>query len=203
MRGYMQFQKNQAEARVRRRTEHLQDIRQDADGRWSYEGEWMECVSDVGERRRVLSFVWCLLAAAAVSCLVCGCIRGTGMEGCWYVLIPYASSVFAVCFCARHLYAVTAAGGRMWNHHHAKHMLGLEPCLIWGFISSLLCVIGRLALAVFSGGLVSAAAPVSAAGSIWFLLLQAIVCAAYLAAFKLQKKLVWRTAAKAGNENKG
>ena len=26
MRGYMQFQKNQAEARVRRRTEHLQDM---------------------------------------------------------------------------------------------------------------------------------------------------------------------------------
>ena len=198
MRGYLQFQKNQAQVRARKKTEHLQDIRQDASGRWAYEGEWMECTLDAGERRRVLALVWGLLAAAAASCLVCGCIRGTGMEGCWYVLIPYASSVFAVCFCAGHLYAVTAGRGRMWKHRHTKHMLGLEPCLIWGFISSLLCVIGRLALAVFSGGFAGAAATGSTGGSIWFLVLQIISCAAFLAARSLQKKLVWRVAVKSG-----
>ena len=140
MRSYLQFQKNQSQVRARKKTEHLNDIRQDASGNWVYEGEWMECTLSAKERRRVICGLWCLLILAAACCIVCGCIRGTGMEGCFYVLIPYASSVFAACLCVRHLFAVSAGKGRMWKHHHTKHMLGLGPCLIWGIISSILCV---------------------------------------------------------------
>ena len=118
------------------------------------------------------------------------------MEGCFYVLIPYASSVFAACLCVRHLFAVSAAKGRMWKYHHTKHMLGLGPCLIWGIISSFLCVAGRIGLAAFSGGWTSPATPDSAGGSILFLILQILSSAAYLAAWYLQKKLVWKTVPK-------
>ena len=196
MRSYLQFQKNQSQVRARKKTEHLNDIRQDASGNWVYEGEWMECTLSAKERRRVICGVWCLLILAAACCIVCGCIRGTGMEGCFYVLIPYASSVFAACLCVRHLFAVSAGKGRMWKHHHTKHMLGLGPCLIWGIISSLLCVAGRIGLAAFSGGWTSPATPDSAVGRILFLILQILSSAAYLAAWYLQKKLVWKTVPK-------
>jgi hypothetical protein len=202
MRSYIQFQKNQAQVRARRKTEHLKDIRQDGSGNWAYEGEWMECTLEEGVRRRVTAALWLLLSGAAACCLICGCIRGTGMEGCWYVLIPYASAVFAVCFCIRHLWAVTAGRGRMWKHHHAKHMLALAPCLVWGFVSCLLCVTGRTGLALFSGGWNSASGPGTASGSILFLVLQAASAAAFLAAWHLQKKLVWKTAPKTETENR-
>jgi len=191
MRSYLQFQKNQAQVHARKRTEHLKDIRQDPSGAWSYEGKWMVCTLPDGRRRRVTVFLWGLLALAACCIILCGCLQGTGMEGCFYVLLPYASGVFALCFSIRHLLAVTSGKGRMWEYQYEKHVPGLSVSLAWGFLSCLLCVSGRIAEAAGSGGWESAGMMGAAKSGPVFLGLQAATAVLFLAGFFLQKKLTW------------
>lgn len=192
MRSYHQFQKRRTEVLIRRRTEHLQDIMRDASGKWSYQGDWMACTLPEEARRRVTAALWCLLAGAAVCCLISGCIRATGMEGCFYVLIPYASCVFAAYFCIRCLAGVSAGKGRLEEYRYRKHMRRLGPCAVWGFVSGLLCVIGRTGEAVFAGGLALHGVEGSLRGGILFMAFQTAAAVLFLAAWHLQRGMKWK-----------
>ena len=192
MRSYDQFQRKQTEVRARRRTEHLKDIVQDPSGTWSYEGGWMVCTLPQKDYRRVVGILWFQMILAAACLLVCGCVRSTGMEGCFYVLLPYASCILAACFCIRHLIAVTEGKGWMKQYLYAKHMTSFGPCTVWGFISCLLCVTGRIGEAVITGGWTVAGTDNSIRGSVVFLLMEILSGIMFLTAYFVQKKLSWK-----------
>ncbi len=191
MRGLFEDQKDHAEG-AHRATRHLEEVAQDASGSRYYEGVWMVCTLDQGKRRKITALIWGLLFLEAALLGVCGCLRGSGMDGCVFVLLPYALCILSVCFSIRHMIEISFAGGRMREYPYKKHMKGLGPCAAAGMIFCILCIGARLAEAVMAGGWERAGRADIARNGILFLALQILTLAALVFSYRLAGSLTWK-----------
>ena len=81
------------EKRRRRRREYLDSYQVDEEGNYSYSGEYWSWASENGPFRDYVRRLLLWGAAALLVPFAAGCFRETGMEGCFYLLIPYAAGI--------------------------------------------------------------------------------------------------------------
>lgn len=98
------------EKKRRGRRDYLNDFRQNAAGEYLYTGEHYAFVEQGRSRRRFLTELWLLCGGALAAAVAAGCIPAAGMDGCFYVLIPYVVGLMAAVSLCWGLGRLTAGG---------------------------------------------------------------------------------------------
>lgn len=100
----------------------LNDFQKNEAGNYEYAGVHMICSLPEGEYRR--NVFWLLLPALLSTALdvAAGCLPGTGMEGCFYLLLPYAGGLVAMLLLVWTLVQMLHAGPRLRAYTYDRIM---------------------------------------------------------------------------------
>ncbi|MBQ7371705.1 MAG: hypothetical protein IJW67_07475 [Blautia sp.] len=79
--------------RYPRKRKYLKDFKPDEDGSYSYQGAVMHCTLTGEEYKKTLRSMLLIAILAMALVLAAGCLPHTGMEGCFYLLLPYAGTL--------------------------------------------------------------------------------------------------------------
>lgn len=79
----------------RRRRSYLEDFHETASGEYVYTGRIHPFEGTASERVRALAALWGCTALSLAALVAGGCLPAAGMDGCPYVLLPYAAALLA------------------------------------------------------------------------------------------------------------
>lgn len=79
--------------RYPRKRKYLKDFKPDADGSYSYQGKIMHCTLNGADYKKTMLPMLLIAILAMVLVLAAGCLPHTGMEGCFYLLLPYVGTL--------------------------------------------------------------------------------------------------------------
>ncbi len=99
-----------AEKKRRARRSYLEDFHETASGDYVYTGRVHPFQGTARERVRALAALWACTALALAALVAGGCLPAAGMDGCLYVLLPYAAALLAGISVAWLMGRLTAGG---------------------------------------------------------------------------------------------
>lgn len=95
------------------RHSYVDEYQRTVNGEYVYIGDEYEWTSD---RKKSLTSLWAAQCIAMLCALAAGCMKDTGMDGRFYVLLPYAAGLVLDGVCVYALARLTAAGARIKNY---------------------------------------------------------------------------------------
>lgn len=101
------------------RKNHLEQFHKDLNGNYIYEGEhYVLAPADSFPilRRKLLA----LGGGMLVCTVLCGCVGAAGMQGCFYVLLPYAGELLSAISLCWALGSLAGCGGRLRDYLYKK-----------------------------------------------------------------------------------
>lgn len=173
------------ERKVSKKRSHLKEFKRREDGSYSYEGKMLYCsLSGSAYRNRVLGMLLISMAALGVT-VTAGCFTGTGMEGHFYLVIPYAGTLVILIRLVWNLAQLLHAGPVLREYAYKRTAERLPPQVLGGMLLPLLALAGVLY------GRVKGSYIGNGAGAVVFVLSQVVSFAGCLTVWLLKKELRW------------
>ncbi len=113
-------------SRHEKRRERLEHFSKKADGSYEYTGEYVNAGPEADSFRKSMQLQLLAASLAAALLLAVGCWPRTGMEGCFYLLIPYAAEVILSLMQVRSVWILFREGPRQKKYIAGKHCTGLR-----------------------------------------------------------------------------
>ncbi len=173
------------EKKRRGRRAYLDDFQKTATGEYVYTGQLHHYETEGISRRQALARLWILTAVMAVAQVVSGCVPAAGMSNTFYVLLPYAGGLLSAASVVW-LMCRLSAGGDPLRHYVYTATVGqmrLRGYLVLAFAA--VTLVGEAVYLILHGvGTVLA-------GTVVFVICQAIFLIAALAWKSFVRKLCW------------
>ena len=130
------------EKKVSKKRSHLKEFQQQADGSFSYQGKMLRCsLEKSAYRKRILAMLGG--AAAALGFTVAdGCLTGSGMDGHFYLVLPYAGTLIVLVRLVWNLAQLLRKGPELREYVYKRTAERLPPQILLGIIFPLLILAG-------------------------------------------------------------
>lgn len=128
----------------RKRREYLEDFHQDLNGEYIYEGEHFRYADEGLPYRQFRRRLGALCAALLLAEILAGCVPSAGMDGRFYVVLPYAMgfvSAISVCWGMARL---LRGGERLRAYEYEATVKALPRRTLLTLIFSAVCTAGEL-----------------------------------------------------------
>lgn len=171
--------------RRRKRREYLENFHTDLNGEYVYEGEYYRYAGEALPYGRLKKRLGALCAAMLLAQVAAGCVPAAGMNGKFYVIMPYALclvSTISVCWAMARL---RQGGERLRAYVYEATVKALPGRALLTLVLSALCIAGEL-ISLLSGGV-----EISPVGSAAFLLLHALTLLSALMIRRLLSACRW------------
>lgn len=137
-----------------KKRDHLDTYKMGASGQYVYTGKYIDWVSD---RKKGITLLIILAALETIAAIAAGCIPGTGMEGRFYIVIPYIITLVLVLINDWKIIRFIYAGNRIKEYIFKSSfgkMRGLSISAAVFSSVTFLCEIALLVFDSFSGKIV-------------------------------------------------
>ena len=127
---------------------YLNNFERGEDGTYAYNGQYQNChLTPEAYRREMTVLLLAALISVALS-FAAGCFTGTGMEGCFYLLLPYAGGLVVMVRTAWALIQMFHAGPRLRSYIYDKTAGALPRKTAFSIILSVAALAGLIYAAV-------------------------------------------------------
>lgn len=156
-------------------------------GEYEYTGAYVAPAQGDEKSWKRWAFVRLVLALLAVAAqVVCGCIPAAGMEGKFYVLLPYCGSLIGACCLLWTSWRLVLWKAPLREYVYLSTVKKLPRRCLFALVFAGLSLVGEL-ICLLIGKSVSA----GIAASVLFLFLQAAVCALSAVLLRMEGKICW------------
>ncbi|MGM9537966.1 MAG: hypothetical protein ACI3VN_06500, partial [Candidatus Onthomonas sp.] len=133
------------------RRSYLNDFQQNAAGEYLYTGAHYTFVEQGKNRRRFLTELWLLCGVALAAAVAGGCIPGSGMDQCFYVMLPYAAGLVGAISLCWGLGRLTAGGDPLRAYVYEQTVEKLPGRAMVTAVMAGLTLLGSLVRLILSG----------------------------------------------------
>lgn len=125
---------NENEKKYSRKRRYLKDFKPNDDGSFSYQGAVMHCTLTGEDYRKTITRMLLVAVLALALVFAAGCVRGTGMEGCFYLLLPYAGTLVILIRLVWNLIRLLYTGSDIREYVYKRTAERLPAQLLFGTI---------------------------------------------------------------------
>lgn len=176
---------DEKEKKVSKKRRHLKEFQQQADGSFSYQGKILCCnLEKTVYQKRILMMLGGAVASLGFT-VAAGCVTGTGMDGHFFLVLPYAGTLIVLIRLVWNLAQLLQKGPVLREYVYKRTALRLPPQILLGIFLPLLLLAGLCYVRI--KGIDTGDGP----GAVLFLLSQAVTMTGCLFVWKLYKKMNW------------
>ena len=130
------------------RRAHLKQFEKQEDGSYRYTGEYVYASADESVWKKKTGTVLAVYLILLAGLIVTGCLPGTGMDGHFFLLLPYAMQLILTAFQISALAAVLREGHRLKKYFFEKKRDSMKMRAVFALICAGIALAGLVFLCI-------------------------------------------------------